>query len=287
MPSSLFSLTPTFTQGLLIGQISIFLLLALVLKYLFLETTPSLPRTPGLTPFQTQTHHNQPQSPPISLPLPLNPNEPVEWVNVILLHIARAYRRELSAGMDGPSGGESARRLLEGWVNKHRGTLLDEIHITSVNIGNDAPKLRSAQVLPPKAGSEDVRIECDVLYTDDVSASLSTSVLFHYPTPSFARLPVSLTLSLSTFSAKILVTPPAPSDPSPCLTVTLDPSFVLDITTQSLLGSRAKLSDVPKIHELIAQRIRSGIAERGTWKILLPGVRTKDVVDMLSKTQTQ
>ena len=36
----IFSLTPTFTQGLVLGQLSILLLLALILKYLFLESSP-------------------------------------------------------------------------------------------------------------------------------------------------------------------------------------------------------------------------------------------------------
>lgn len=37
----IFSLTPTFTQGLVLGQLSILLLLALILKYLFLESGPA------------------------------------------------------------------------------------------------------------------------------------------------------------------------------------------------------------------------------------------------------
>lgn len=40
-------------------------------------------------------------------------------------------------------------------------------------------------------------------YVDTVSISLSTSVLFNYPFSSFARLPVSLTISLSLFSATV------------------------------------------------------------------------------------
>lgn len=46
-------------------------------------------------------------------------------------------------------------------------------------------------------------IQCAISYEDTVSLSLSTSLLFHYPTPSFARLPVSLTLSLDIFSATV------------------------------------------------------------------------------------
>ena len=44
-------------------------------------------------------------------------------------------------------------------------------------------------------------------YTDTVSVSLSTAYLFNYPLPSFARLPVSVTISLSLFSSS--VSPPA------------------------------------------------------------------------------
>ena len=40
-------------------------------------------------------------------------------------------------------------------------------------------------------------------YTDTLSLSFSTSVLLNYPFPSFARLPISLTISLSVFSAAV------------------------------------------------------------------------------------
>ena len=40
-------------------------------------------------------------------------------------------------------------------------------------------------------------------YIDSVSTSISTSVLFNYPFPSFARLPVSLTISLSLFASSV------------------------------------------------------------------------------------
>ena len=46
---TIFSLTPTFTQGLIIGQLSILLLLAFILRYLFFDTKPVPPEpSPGL-----------------------------------------------------------------------------------------------------------------------------------------------------------------------------------------------------------------------------------------------
>lgn len=114
-------------------------------------------------------------------------------------------------------------------------------------------------------------------YVDTVSISLSTSVLFNYPFSSFARLPVSLTISLSLFSStvqmqpllcppltncspQIRLTPPHPRSPHPTLTVALpspDTDFTLNLQTKSLMGSRAKLADVPKLHELITNQVTS------------------------------
>jgi maintenance of morphology protein 1 len=45
--------------------------------------------------------------------------------------------------------------------------------------------------------------EFDANYTDTLSLSLSTSYLLNYPMPSFARLPVSLTISLSLFKSSV------------------------------------------------------------------------------------
>jgi maintenance of morphology protein 1 len=38
------------------------------------------------------------------------------------------------------------------------------------------------------------------------------------------------------------------------------------------MGSRAKLANVPKLHELIQHQIRRILATRGTWKVVLPGI---------------
>ena len=80
----LLSFQPTFTQGLIVGQFSILLLLALVLKYLFLVSDPSsnhhLPTTGTKT---TQR----------AVPLPgrvageAKEDESTEWLNVIISEV--------------------------------------------------------------------------------------------------------------------------------------------------------------------------------------------------------
>lgn len=58
---------------------------------------------------------------------------------------------------------------------------------------------------------------------------------------------------------KVRLTPPNPHSPHPTIAFTLPAphsDFVLDIKTTSLMGSRAKLEDVPKLHELIVHQVR-------------------------------
>lgn len=44
------------------------------------------------------------------------------------------------------------------------------------------------------------------------------------------------------------------------------------------MGSRAKLADVPKLHELIHAQIRRVLTERCTWKVVLPHVASVQAV---------
>jgi len=38
------------------------------------------------------------------------------------------------------------------------------------------------------------------------------------------------------------------------------------------MGSRAKLANVPKLHELIQHQVHRILVARGTWKVVLPGL---------------
>lgn len=126
----LLSLQPTFTQGLVIGQLSILVLLALVLKYLFLVSDPS---TSHHLPTTTATI---PRSPPTQdVPHEHNP-ESTHWLNVVLrevrachvmacssaniLQIVETYRAALRDNQVGPEGDESTRAKVEKQLNSMR-----------------------------------------------------------------------------------------------------------------------------------------------------------------------
>lgn len=136
----IFSLTPTFTQGLIIGQLSILALVVLILKYLFLDSTQS--------PFETSSYHPRVDSAlstnghTVDLQQSLaEGSESAEWfhallqqvdayvhhavirpLNTDLEQILTAYRSKLRGDKDGPEGDEIARKHVEDYANSIRPT---------------------------------------------------------------------------------------------------------------------------------------------------------------------
>ncbi|KAI5123634.1 hypothetical protein M0805_003448 [Coniferiporia weirii] len=282
----IFSLTPTFTQGLVFGQLSILVLLTLILKYLFLDSEPHY-ETPALsytTPSLDNGITNRPKSGvQRSVTEPGSGEDGLEsaaWFNLLLRHIVQTYRSKLRNDLMGPEGDEVARRRIERFANSIRPqSFVDPIHILSVDLGTSAPRIANARVKDRDSGGEEPdQAIFDMTYTDTLSVSLSTSVLFHYPVPYFVRLPVTLNVSLSLFSSPVLLTPPDPLSVNPTLTVSLPPTFILELKTTSLMGRRAKLADVPKLHEMIQAQVRRVLTERGTWKVVMPWVATVEDV---------
>ncbi|RDB28992.1 Maintenance of mitochondrial morphology protein 1 [Hypsizygus marmoreus] len=284
----IFSLDPTFTQGLVLGQLSVLILLGLVLKYMFLDSTQNPFETSSYQPRAEgdRTRHDiHYENTEAEDGLQDKDKETAEWFNVLLQQVVESYRSKLRDDLTGPEGDEIARQRIEDYANRIRPPgFLDHIKIHSVDLGASAPRLRNARLNRLKPSTPITEIDFDTTYADTVSISLSTSYLFNYPMSSFARLPVSLTISLSQFKSSVNITPPAPSSTAPVLTFSISPDFTLDLTTTSLMGSRAKLANVPKLHELIQHQVRRILAARGTWKVVLPGLASvSDAQDQVKR----
>src|SRR6266851_248908 len=86
--SYIFSLQPTFTQGFILGQLSILAFFAVVLKYLFLDTEPS-PKVAERDPPTV----SQPTRP--STRIDENhihtETESTEWLNTLLHQVCRRH----------------------------------------------------------------------------------------------------------------------------------------------------------------------------------------------------
>ncbi|KAH8120297.1 hypothetical protein DFH11DRAFT_1559364 [Phellopilus nigrolimitatus] len=292
----IFSLTPTFTQGLVFGQLSILVLLVLILKYLFLDSGP--PQLASPLAYSTASFEKERAS--VSRPnFPVcetefrnekDGAESADWFNLILRQVVETYRTKLRNDLPGSDGDEIARRRIERFANTIRPqSFVDPIQILSVDLGSSAPRISGARIKTRVPGTDEGdQAIFDMTYTDTLSVSLSTSVLFHYPIPYFIRLPITLNVSLSLFSSSVALTPPDPLSSNPTLTISLPSSFTLDLKTTSLMGSRAKLADVPKLHEMIQAQVRRVLAERGTWKVVMPWVTTvEEVREEVAKEEEQ
>jgi len=208
--------------------------------------------------------------------------ESAEWLNTLLQQVVDEYRCKLRADENGLEGPKVVLRRIQAFANEMRPqALLGPITVHSINLGRSAPRLSNARISNTPANMREV--EFDLTYTDTASISLSTSVLFNYPLPAFARLPLSLVISVELFSSTMSFTPPIPvatskslpveSDAFPALTLAIPPSSIsLSLKITSTMGSRAQLADVPKLHELIENQVKKVISEKGSWKIVLPGL---------------
>ncbi|KAL5334805.1 hypothetical protein BJX70DRAFT_402251 [Aspergillus crustosus] len=137
------------------------------------------------------------------------------------------------------------------------------------------------------------------LSDDNLSIAVETSLVLNYPKPCSAILPVALSISVVRFSGTLCIslvpasTPPLhtpspmPSPPaaetqgnntesaytqdngippksSPKSNVAFSflPDYRLDLSVRSLIGSRSRLQDVPKVAQLIEARVHAWFEER-------------------------
>ena len=122
----------------------------------------------------------------------------------------------------------------------------------------------------------------DVDLADAITLGIETKMVLNYPRPKSAVIPVALAVSVVRFSGTLSISfIPSPSpqssdlsfrpdaaepgaDPTPPTTLTFSflPDYRLELSTRSLLGSRSRLQDVPKIAQLVEARLHAWFDER-------------------------
>jgi maintenance of morphology protein 1 len=158
---------PTFTQGLIIGQLSILLLLGAILKYLFFEQSQDdtlQAATPS--PYQgdegafLRHRHLHAQKTAIQDGIP--ESETTEWLSVLMkqvslnrcrrsfghihwVQVVDVYRTKIRGGFEGIEGDETARRRVEDYANSVRpkGFLVRPAYLSAQPILRTAPRTTS------------------------------------------------------------------------------------------------------------------------------------------------
>ncbi|EXX57320.1 hypothetical protein RhiirA5_298627 [Rhizophagus irregularis] len=247
----------SFMQGFFLGQLTVVILVLAFIKYMLLEDVKktNLKRPlPISTPLNTKTASSSPASIILSKTLydPASP-ESTAWLNVLFAQTIYQYRNDAKTD-------NRLVHIVDKILNSGvRPNFVGPIEVTRLDIGEEFPIFKNARIRPADAlGKMRVEVDCD--YSDHITLGIDTQILLNWPKPKIAVLPISLVISVIKFSATItleIVTSPESS----YILVSVLPDFILEFNVQSLIGSRSKLEDVPKITHIIISKLRNAFCE--------------------------
>ncbi|KAK7737816.1 ERMES complex subunit mmm1 [Cytospora paraplurivora] len=315
--------TFSFTQGFILGQISIVLLIAAFIKFFIFGDPPSPEITASIraterrsrtlahkkslltlrTSGRPSSRHREQQPPnntlnkkksnilrsgPPALTISsiLNKTyykvdshqpESLDWFNVLVAQTIAQFRSD--AQHDDAILGSLTKAL----NSPSRPDFLDEIRVTELNLGEEFPIFSNCRIIPvdedglafppgkPFDANSAMREGCrlqarmDVDLSDMITLALETKMLLNYPKKLSAVLPFALAVSVVRFSGTLSISfiPSNPSQSTPTMmTFSFLDDYRLDFSIRSLLGSRSRLQDVPKIAQLVESRLHKWFDER-------------------------
>ena len=218
--------------------------------------------------------------------------ESLDWFNVLIAQTISQLRAD---ALEGDAVLTSLTNALNGG---QRPQFIDEIKVTEISLGEEFPIFSNCRVIPVDENGQPVKqmpgkrgtnrgglgesrlqARMDVDLSDVVTLGIETKLVLNYPKPFSAVLPVALAVSVVRFSGTLSLsfTPSQqpdsgtdesesssanPSSSPTTLTFTFLDDYRLDLSVHSLIGSRARLQDVPKIAQLVEQRIHAWFDER-------------------------
>jgi len=206
--------------------------------------------------------------------------ESLDWFNVLIAQTIAQFRNDAH---DDDAILTSLTGILNG---AQKPDFVSDIKVTEISLGEEFPILSNCRVHPVdnddgNSGMDGPSLQArmDVDLSDFITMGLETKLVLNYPKPLTAILPVALSVSVVRFSGTLSISF-MPSHPTPSTTpsdtpqqqppsttpTTLAFSFLpdyrLDLSVRSLVGSRSRLQDIPKIAQLVESRLHAWIDER-------------------------
>lgn len=305
--------TLSFTQGLIVGQLSVVLILAAFIKFFIFGDPPSsdviasnraterrsrtvahkqsLLRLRG--PYQRQSNNLKRKKssvlrnpPALTIGSILNKTyynvdshqpESLDWFNVLIAQTIAQFRS------DAQYDDAILSSLTKALNGNSRPDFVDDIRVTELSLGEDFPIFSNCRIIPvdkdgltlgngikfdaAAAARDGTRLQArmDVDLSDMLTLALETKLLLNYPKKLSAVLPVALAVSVVRFSGTLSISfiPSNPSQSTPTMmTFSFLDDYRLDFSIRSLLGSRSRLQDVPKIAQLVESRLHRWFDER-------------------------
>ncbi|TPR02888.1 hypothetical protein CAN33_0012195 [Aspergillus niger] len=313
----------SFTQGFLLGQLSVVLLIGAFIKFFIFGEAPP-PPSRGLS-HRASTHRRsnsiytinpneannrslreKPSNSNVLRPvpssstntrsilrktyysaIPTNPSkhgrhkihhsshqpESLDWFNVLIAQTIAQYRQTAYLLKDSPTS--SILSSLNAALNnpEKKPSFIDKINVTDISLGEEFPIFSNCRIIAvddPNSDGGRLQALMDVDLSDDnLSIAIETSLLLNYPKPCSAILPVALSVSVTTGDANARAAdeeadglPPKTGSPKSNVAFSFLPDYRLDLSVRSLIGSRSRLQDVPKVAQLVEARVHAWFEER-------------------------
>ena len=204
--------------------------------------------------------------------------ESLDWFNVLIAQTIAQFRNDAH---DDDAILTSLTGILNG---PQKPDFISDIKVTEISLGEEFPILSNCQIHPvdndETSGSEGPRLQArmDVDLSDFMTLGIETRMILNYPKPLTAVLPIALSVSIVRFSGTLSIsflpshpTPSSTPDSTPqqppsvtptTLAFSFLPDYRLDVSVRSLVGSRSRLQDIPKIAQLVESRLHAWIDER-------------------------
>ncbi|CDH12696.1 probable Maintenance of mitochondrial morphology protein 1 [Zygosaccharomyces bailii ISA1307] len=202
-----------------------------------------------------------------------HPAESLDWFNVLIGQTIQQLREEAWQK-------DNIVYSLNAFIERKAQELpsyLDSIKITELDIGHDFPIFSNCRIqYSPNSNRKKLEAKIDIDLNDRLAVGIETRLLLNYPKPATASLPVNVTVSIIRFQACLTVSltkaeefvPTSPesmdenSDTGYFLMFSFAPEYRMEFETQSLIGARSKLENIPKIGSLVEHQIKKWFVER-------------------------
>ncbi|KAH3673238.1 hypothetical protein WICPIJ_009857 [Wickerhamomyces pijperi] len=280
----------SFTQGLLLGQLSVIVVFIFFIKFFVFsenktttdklktelrKTSPVIKsKKSNIDNLTTSTDdHSDLQSSINSIlektyyNVETHSSESLDWFNVLVAQTINQFRLEALMS-------DNIVHSLDDFLAKAElPDFLDQISITELDIGDDYPIFSNCRITKNPLNPQNLQAKIDVDLSDTLTLGIETNLLLNQPKPLTACLPVQLSVSIVRFSGCLTVSLISVNDEGitneedksgkgTALMFSFAPDFRLEFSIRSLIGSRSKLENVPKIGSLIEHQLKSWFIER-------------------------
>ncbi|KAJ1680421.1 ERMES complex subunit mmm1 [Spiromyces aspiralis] len=181
--------------------------------------------------------------------------ESCNWLTVFLAQLLAKFRS------DAEKKNILVKVISEALNSDVKPALVDSIRITQFSLGSDFLRIMRARMAQSDEVPLGMRAELELELNDELALGFDTRMLLNWPRFATAALPVSMVVSLTHFSGTLTVDFDI-TGPEPMLNFSILPDYRLELDVQTLIGSKTKVQNFPRLTELIIYKLHTAFSNK-------------------------